>query len=95
VLPGCGCVPGEKPCEHAAAARSYAESVVRVADAYGVETVDLFTAFQTSGTGVPLVRNGALTGAGIAYAEHVIAKKIGVSFQRRIQASEAFFEKGG
>ncbi|MDX9869051.1 MAG: hypothetical protein RBT78_14135, partial [Kiritimatiellia bacterium] len=41
VLPGCGCVPGEKPCEHAAAARSYAESVVRVADAYGVETVDL------------------------------------------------------
>ena len=95
VLPGCGCVAGDAPCAHAAEARAYAGAVMRVADAHGVETVDLFTAFQTSGANVPLVRNGALTGEGIAYAEHVIAKKIGVSFQRRIQASEAFFEKGG
>ncbi|MDD4018280.1 MAG: hypothetical protein PHV28_10090, partial [Kiritimatiellae bacterium] len=76
VLPGCGCVAGDAPCVHAAEARAYAEAVIRVADAHGVETVDLFTAFQTSGSGVPLVRNGALTGAGIAYAEQVIAKKI-------------------
>jgi len=80
VLPWCGCVAGDAPCVHAAGARSYAGVVMRVADAHGVETVDLFTAFQTSGTNVPLVRNGTLTPEGIAYAKHVIAKKIGAAF---------------
>lgn len=77
VLPGCGCVPGTAPCVHAAAARSYAEIVVRVADAHGVETVDLFTAFSTAGDLTPLVRNGVLTSEGSALAERLIAKKLG------------------
>lgn len=79
VLPGCGCVPGDAPCVHAAAARAYAETVVRVADAHGVETVDLFTAFRTSDKDIPLVRNGALTEAGGALAELLIDKKLSVS----------------
>jgi hypothetical protein len=77
VLPGCGCEPGDKPCVHAAEARAYAEIVVRVADAHGVETVDLFTAFRTAAPGAPLVRSGALTPAGVALAEALIEKKLG------------------
>ncbi len=77
VLPGCGCTPGATPCPHAAAARSYAEMVVRVADAHGVETVDLFTAFSTAGSEPALVRNGSLTSDGVALAERLIAKKLG------------------
>jgi hypothetical protein len=77
VLPGCGCEPGNAPCTHAAEARKYAEIVVRVADAHGVETVDLFTAFLTAGADVPLVKNGALTAAGVALAETLIEKKLG------------------
>jgi len=69
-------MPGNEPCVHAAEARTYAEIVVRVADAHGVETVDLFTAFQTSDPGVPLIRNGVLTPEGIALAETIIEKKI-------------------
>ena len=80
VLPGCGCVPADAPCPHAADARRYAETVIRVADAHGVETVDLFTAFRTAGSSLPLVRNGALTPAGVALAETLIKKKLGVSF---------------
>ena len=77
VLPGCGCQPGAEPCPHAAEARPYAEMVVRVADAHGVETVDLFTAFQTFDYGEPLVSNGRLTPAGAALAESLIQKKLG------------------
>jgi len=76
VLPDCGCPPGEEPCGHAAKAREYAEAVIRVADAHGVETVDLFTAFQTAPPHTPLVRNGMLTEAGTALAETLIRKKI-------------------
>ena len=82
VLPGCGCVPGAAPCPHAAAARTYAEIVVRVADAHGVETVDLYTAFSTAGGQPPLVRNGALTPEGAALAERLIAKKLGGSGEK-------------
>jgi hypothetical protein len=77
VLPGCGCEPGDAPCRHAAEARKYAEIVVRVADAHGVETVDLFTAFRTASAGEPLVKNGALTSAGVALVESLIEKKQG------------------
>ena len=78
VLSGCGCVAGDTPCVHAAAARKYAETVVRVADAHGVETVDLFTAFRTAGKDTPLVRNGALTEQGVSLAETLIEKKLAV-----------------
>jgi lysophospholipase L1-like esterase len=77
VLPGCGCAAGAGPCVHAARARSYAEAVVRVADAHGVETVDLFSAFQTAGADGPLVRDGRLTAAGTAFAQRLIGKKLG------------------
>ncbi len=77
VLPGCGCEPGETPCRHAARAREYAALVVRVADAHGVETIDLFTAFHTSGTDIKLVERGILTPAGVALAEELIRRKLG------------------
>lgn len=77
VMPGCGCQPGPTPCPHAAEARRHAEAVVRVADAHGVETVDLFTAFQTAGLSGPLVANGRLTPKGTALAESLIQKKLG------------------
>jgi hypothetical protein len=77
VLPGCGCVPGAVPCAHAAEARTYAELVVRVADAHGVETVDLFTAFSTADPADPLVLNGRLTPEGVELAERLIARKLG------------------
>jgi hypothetical protein len=78
VLPGCGCVSGDTPCVHAAAARDYAEMVMRVADAHGVETVDLFTAFRTIEGHQPLVKNGVLTAKGASLAETLIAKKLAV-----------------
>jgi hypothetical protein len=76
VLPGCGCLPGDAPCGHAAEARTYAEIVVRVADAHGVGIVDLFTAFHTAGSAAPLVKNGALTPSGAALAAALIEKKL-------------------
>lgn len=76
VLHGCGCVPGPGPCEHAANAREYAETVIKVADAHGVETVDLFTAFKTAQTHAALVKHGMLTEAGVTLAESLIRKKI-------------------
>lgn len=82
VLPGCGCEAGAEPCPHAAAARAYAETVVRVADAHGVETVDLFTAFRIAGETVTLVRNGALTPAGVALAEGLVAEKLGLRIEK-------------
>ena len=80
VLPDCGCEPGPAPCAHAAAARETAETVIRVADAHGVETVDLFTAFSTAKRqpgGPALVRDGGLTAAGVKLAEGLIAEKFG------------------
>ncbi len=82
VLPGCGCEPGGSPCAHAAAARAYAEIVVRVADAHGAETVDLFTAFSTAGARPPLVRNGTLTPEGCRLAARLILKKLGLSTEK-------------
>ncbi len=76
VLPGCGCVVGEHACVHAAKARDYATLVVRVADALGLETVDLFTAFMTSEESDPLIRNGALTCHGRAFARYLIQERL-------------------
>jgi len=76
VMPGCGCQPGPTPCPHAAEARCHAETVMRVADAHGVETVDLYSAFQTAGHSEPLVANGRLTPAGRNLAERLILKKL-------------------
>ena len=80
VLPGCGCVAGKAPCAHAAEARKYAGAVVRVADAHGVETVDLFTAFQTAAAEVPLVANGELTPAGRSLFGVLLEKKMAAAF---------------
>lgn len=79
VLSDCGCEPGSEPCVHAAKAREYAETVMRVADAHGVETVDLFTAFRIAASTAPakLVANGVLTPAGVALAEELIARRLG------------------
>jgi hypothetical protein len=78
VLPDCGCAAGAAPCAHAAAARDVAETVIRVADAHGVETVDLFTAFRTARRPLgELVSGGRLTPAGAALAERLIAEKLG------------------
>ncbi len=93
VLAGCGCVAGASPCEHAVEARAYAETVVRVADAHGVETVDLFTAFRTAGDGTPLVLGGALTPAGRAFAESLIEKRIGFSSEKSATQSGAHLVK--
>lgn len=76
VLPDCGCEPGPTPCVHAASARAYAETVMRVADAHGVETVDLFTAFRIAAASAKLVENGALTPAGVALAEELIERRL-------------------
>jgi len=77
VLPGCGCVPEAKPCEHAKAASVYAEAIIRVADVYALETVNLFNAFKTMQASVPLVRDGGLTPEGAALASGLLIKKIG------------------
>ena len=63
-LPDCGCAPAGKPCPHAAQTRLFAESVMRVADVYGIETVDLFTAFGTALSGPPPAKDGQLTEEG-------------------------------
>ncbi|MDA3923430.1 MAG: hypothetical protein PF904_01865 [Kiritimatiellae bacterium] len=60
--------------------RQVAEIVVRVADVYGVETVDLYTAFEiaknTAADGSPLVESGEITLAGCALARDVIKRKL-------------------
>jgi len=79
VLPGCGCVPAESPCPHAAEASAYAQAIIRVADVYALETVNLFTAFKTFKalhTDTPFVRNGDLTPEGASLATGLIYKKI-------------------
>ena len=65
VLPDCGCAPSSGPCPHAAQMRAFAESAMRVADIYGIGTVDLYTAFKTAAPDVPLAERGRLTPAGI------------------------------
>ena len=77
VLPGCGCVPGETPCVHAAEARAYAQAIIRVADIYALETVNLFSAFKTLRGNAPFVRNGDLTPEGAKLAIGLIYKKVG------------------
>ncbi|MFA7172123.1 MAG: hypothetical protein WC340_01705 [Kiritimatiellia bacterium] len=60
--------------------RQVAEIIVRVADAYGVETVDLFTAFEIAGNVAPdsslLVVNGELTKNGTEFACEIIRRKL-------------------
>ena len=78
VLPGCGCVPGDVPCPHAAEAAAYAQAIIRVADVYALETVNLYSAFKTlSRPGTPLVRDGSLTPDGAKLAIGLILKKAG------------------
>ncbi|MCL1921742.1 MAG: hypothetical protein FWG50_11850 [Kiritimatiellaeota bacterium] len=77
VLPGCGCVAGESPCSHAAAAGAYAEAIIRVADVYALETVNLYNAFKTlRSADTPFVRDGGLTPQGASMALGLIFKKI-------------------
>jgi len=78
VLPGCGCVPGDAPCVHALEASAYAQAIIRVADVYALETVNLFNAFKTFRTDAPLVRDGGLTPKGASIAMGLIFKKIGI-----------------
>jgi len=60
--------------------RQVAEIVVRVADVYGVETVDLYTAFEIAGNaaadGSPLVENGEMTAEGRDLARDIIMRKL-------------------
>lgn len=60
--------------------RQVAEIVVRVADVYGVETVDLYTAFEIVGNiaadGSPLVESGEITEAGRAFVRSIIMRKL-------------------
>jgi hypothetical protein len=78
VLPGCGCVPdpSARPCVHAREGRAFAEVVVRVADAYGLPVVDLYTPFITAVSVDPLVRNGVLTPSGVAQATRVLLRTV-------------------
>ena len=78
VLPGCGCVAGEEPCAHAKAANACAEAIIRVADVYALETVNLYNAFKTLHADAPLVRDGGLTDKGAKLAMGLIMKKIGI-----------------
>jgi hypothetical protein len=66
ILPGCEGVAAEgvRPPD----ARQVAEIVSRVADAYGLPVADLYTGFMTDGEGASLLRNGALTAAGMEQA---------------------------
>ncbi|MBQ7191044.1 MAG: hypothetical protein IJR99_16690 [Kiritimatiellae bacterium] len=68
VLPDCGCNPRDgKSCPHASQARRIAQRVMRAADAQGVPTLDLFTAFQTADAPAPFVSYGQYTDAGLRY----------------------------
>ena len=66
ILPGCEglAAAGIRPPD----ARQLAEIVCRVADAYDLPVVDLYTGFMTAGDGAPLTRDGALTAAGMEQA---------------------------
>jgi len=71
---------GEGAPSAAVDSRQVAAIVVRVADVYGVETVDLFTAFEIAGNvaaaGSPLVKNGEMTEAGAELACSIIMRKL-------------------
>ena len=61
-------------------ARQVAEIVLRVADAYGVETVDLFTAFEIASKGLEEISSltdcGELTSKGSELARDIIMRKL-------------------
>ena len=77
ILPGCEelAAAGVRPPD----ARQLAEVVCRVADAYGLPVADLYTSFMTAGDCAPLIRNGALTAAGMEQAVEVLRR---VLFER-------------
>jgi len=60
--------------------RLIAEIVVRIADVYGLETADLYSAFEIAGNqaadGQLLVRGGAMTKAGCNFAHDIIMRKL-------------------
>jgi len=78
ILPGCGCVPDPdgKPCAHARDARALAECVMRVADAYGLPAVDLYTPFMTAASAEPLVSGGVLTPTGVNQAARTLLRAV-------------------
>ena len=61
-------------------ARLIAEIVMRIADVYGLETADLYSAFEIAGNqaadGQSLVRGGAMTKAGCSFAHDIIMRKL-------------------
>ena len=77
ILPGCEglTAAGIRPPD----ARQLAEIVCRVADAYGLPVVDLYTGFMTAGDGAPLTCDGALTAAGMEQAVEALRR---VLFER-------------
>ncbi len=82
--PPYGNLPGGEECEISAAdavnARQVAEIVLRVADAYGVETVDLFSAFEIAQKNqqesLALTDHGELTPEGSELARDIILRKL-------------------
>jgi hypothetical protein len=80
-LPGSGGKTHDAPSESAPDARGVAEIILRVADVYGVETVDLFTAFEIARAAgersAPLIDGAELTAAGRELAMEIIARKLG------------------
>ena len=75
ILPGCEelAAAGIRPPD----ARQLAEIVCRVADAYGLPVVDLYTSFMTAaGGGAPLTRGGALTAAGMEQAVEALRRVV-------------------
>ena len=84
VPPPYGNLPGGKAEEltssDAVSARQVAEIVLRVADVYGVETVDLFSAFEIAGSGsgedVALTSGDELTPEGSELARDIIMRKL-------------------
>ena len=79
-LPGHGLKTAEGDTGSELDARRVAEIILRVADVYGVETVDLFTAFEivrkTAEHPVPLVSGAELTTAGCELAAEIIRRKL-------------------
>jgi hypothetical protein len=78
ILPGCGCKSEKSgaPCRHAAEVSQLAESVMRVADAYGLPVVDLYTIFRVAASDQTLVKDGYLTPSGIETAAAAITREI-------------------
>jgi lysophospholipase L1-like esterase len=72
ILPGCEGLTAAGI--HPPDARQLAEIVCRVADAYGLPVVDLYTGFMTAGDGAPLTCDGALTAAGMEQAVEALRR---------------------